>query len=117
MNLNELKNIDLKNIDVKDLLEKLKNSDLIKDKKFLTKFGIYFGSIMLFLIVYYAFINPKVEAQKQRIDFMLQNEKQTEVLKQEIILLKAKIKKVQPEYDKKVNFFIVKKKLKVFIKI
>ena len=33
----------LKNIDVKDLLEKLKNSELIKDKKFLTKFGIYFG--------------------------------------------------------------------------
>ena len=105
MNLNELKNIDLKNIDVKDLLEKLKNSELIKDKKFLTKFGIYFGSIMLFLIVYYAFINPKVEAQKQRINIMLQNEKQTEVLKQEIILLKAKIKKIQPEYDKKSKLF------------
>ena len=105
MNLNELKNIDLKNIDVKDLLEKLKNSELIKDKKFLTKFGIYFGSIMLFLIAYYAFINPKVEAQKQRINLMLQNEKQTEVLKQEIILLKAKIKKIQPEYDKKSKLF------------
>ena len=105
MNLNELKNIDLKNIDVKDLLEKLKNSELIKDKKFLTKFGIYFGSIMIFLIVYYAFINPKVEAQKQRINIMLQNEKQTEVLKQEIILLKAKIKKIQPEYDKKSKLF------------
>ena len=105
MNLNELKNIDLKNIDIKDLLEKIKNSELIKDKKFLTKFGIYFGSIMLFLIVYYAFINPKVEAQKQRINIMLQNEKQTEVLKQEIILLKAKIKKIQPEYDKKSKLF------------
>ena len=44
MNLSELKNIDLKNIDVKDLVEKLKNNDLLKDKKFLTKFGIYFGS-------------------------------------------------------------------------
>ena len=105
MNLNELKNIDLKNIDIKDLLEKIKNSELIKDKKFLTKFGIYFGSIMLFLIAYYAFINPKVEAQKQRINLMLQNEKQTEVLKQEIILLKAKIKKTQPEYDKKSKLF------------
>ena len=34
MNLSELKNIDLKNIDVKDLIEKLKNNDLLKDKKF-----------------------------------------------------------------------------------
>ena len=38
MNLSELKNIDLKNIDLKDLVEKLKNNDLLKDKKFLTKF-------------------------------------------------------------------------------
>ena len=84
MNLSELKNIDLKNIDVKDLVEKLKNSDLLKDKKFLTKFGIYFGSIMLFFIIYYAFVNPKVETQKQRINTMLQNEQQTANFKQEI---------------------------------
>ena len=59
MNLSELKNIDLKNLDLKDLLEKVKNSELLKDKKFLTKFSIYFVSIMLFFIIYYAFINPK----------------------------------------------------------
>ena len=95
----------LKNLDVKDLVEKLKNSDLLKDKKFLTKFGIYFGSIMLFLIIYYVFINPKVEAQKERIEIMLQKEQQTQVLKQEINLLKSKIKKIQPEYDKKSKLF------------
>ena len=105
MNLNELKNLDLKNIDIKDLFEKLKNSELFKDKKMLTKFGIYFGSIMVFLIAYYAFINPKVNAQKDRINTMIQNEKQTGVLKQEIILLKAKMKKIQPEYDKKSKLF------------
>ena len=105
MNLSELKNIDLKNIDVKDLIEKLKNSDLLKDKKFLTKFGLYFGSIVLFLIIYYAFISPKVDAQKQRINLMLQNEKQTVVFKQEIIGLKAKVEKLQPEYDKKSKLF------------
>ena len=54
MNLSELKNIDLKNLDIKDLLEKVKNSELLKDRKFLTKFGIYFSSILLFLIIYYA---------------------------------------------------------------
>ena len=105
MNLSELKNIDLKNIDVKDLIEKLKNSDLLKDKKFLTKFGIYFGSIMLFFIIYYAFISPKVDAQKLRINVMLQNEQQTAVFKQEIIGIKANIEKLQPEYDKKSKLF------------
>ncbi len=105
MNLSELKNIDLKNIDIKDLLEKFKNSDLLKDKKFLTKFGIYFGSIMLFLIIYYALINPKVEAQKQRIAIMLKNENKTITLKKEIIGLKANIEKLQPEYEKKSKLF------------
>ena len=105
MNLSELKNIDLKNIDVKDLIEKLKNNDLFKDKKFLTKFGIYFGSIMLFFIIYYAFISPKVDAQKLRINLMLQNEQQTAVFKQEIIGIKANIEKLQPEYDKKSKLF------------
>ena len=105
MNLSELKNIDLKNLDIKDLLGKVKNSELLKDKKFLTKFGIYFGSILLFLIIYYAFINPKVEAQKQRINVMLQNEEQTRVFKGEITGLKAKIKKLQPDYDKKSKLF------------
>ena len=111
MNLNELKNLDLKNIDVKELLEKLKNSELFKDKKLLTKFGIYFGSILVFLIIYYAFINPKVNAQKERINLMIQNENQINVLKQEIILLKAKIKKIQPEYDKKSKLFHSKKEV------
>ena len=105
MNLSELKNIDLKNIDVKDLIEKLKNSDILKDKKFLTKFGFYFVSIVLFLVIYYAFISPKVETQKQRINLMLQNEKQTVVFKQEIVGLKAKVEKLQPEYDKKSKLF------------
>tara|TARA_B100001121_G_scaffold300121_1_gene309638 strand:- start:406 stop:1044 length:639 start_codon:yes stop_codon:yes gene_type:complete len=105
MNLSELKNIDLKNIDVKDLIEKLKNNDLLKDKKFLTKFGIYFGSIMLFFIIYYAFISPKVDAQKLRINVMLKNEQQTAVFKQEIIGIKANIEKLQPEYDKKSKLF------------
>ncbi len=105
MNLSELKNIDLKNIDVKDLIEKLKNSDILKDKKFLTKFGLYFVSILLFLVIYYAFISPKVETQKQRINLMLQNEKQTVVFKQEIVGLKAKVEKLQPEYDKKSKLF------------
>ena len=105
MNLDDLKNIDLKNIDVKELVKKIKDSEYLKDKKFLTKFGIYFGSILLFLIIYYAFVNPKVQFQKERINIMLENEKQITVLGENIIKLKNRIKEIQPEYDKKSKLF------------
>ena len=105
MNLDDLKKIDLKNIDVKELVQKFKNSEYLKDKKFLTKFGIYFGSILLFLIIYYAFVNPKVQFQKERINIMLENEKQITVLGENIIKLNNRIKEIQPEYDKKSKLF------------
>ena len=105
MNLDDLKNIDLKNIDVKELVKKIKDSEYLKDKKFLTKFGIYFGSILLFLIIYYAFVNPKVKFQKERINIMLENEKQITVLGENIIKLNNRIKEIQPEYDKKSKLF------------
>ena len=105
MNLDDLKNIDLKNIDIKELVQKLKDSEYLKDKKFLTKFGIYFGSILLFLIIYYAFVNPKVKFQKERINIMLENEKQITVLGENIVKLNNRIKEIQPEYDKKSKLF------------
>ena len=105
MNLDDLKNIDLKNIDVKELVQKFKDSEYLKDKKFLTKFGIYFGSILLFLIIYYAFVNPKVQFQKERINIMLENEKQITVLGENIVKLNNRIKEIQPEYDKKSKLF------------
>ena len=105
MNLDNLKNIDLKNIDIKELIQKLKESQYLKDKKFLTKFGIYFGSILLFLIIYYAFINPKVNFQKERINIMLENEKQITVLSENMIKLNNRIKEIQPEYDEKSKLF------------
>ena len=105
MNLDNLKNIDLKNIDVKELIQKFKDSEYLKDKKFLTKFGIYFGSILLFLIIYYAFVNPKVQFQKERINVMLENEKQITVLGENIVKLKNRIKEIQPEYDEKSKLF------------
>jgi len=105
MNLDNLKNIDLKNIDIKDLIQKLKESQYLKDKKFLTKFGIYFGSILLFLIIYYAFVNPKVQFQKERINIMLENEKQITVLSENMIKLNNRIKEIQPEYDEKSKLF------------
>ena len=105
MNLDNLKNIDLKNIDIKELFQKFKESEYLKDKKFLTKFGIYFGSILLFLIIYYAFVNPKVQLQKQRIITMQENEKQINVLGENILKLKKRVKEIQPEYEKNSKLF------------
>ena len=95
----------LKNIDIKELLQKFKQSEYLKDKKFLTKFGIYSGSILLFLIIYYVFVNPKVQYQKERINIMKENEKQIIVLGENIVKLKTRIKEIQPEYDKKSKLF------------
>ena len=56
----------LKDMDVKDLLSKLKDSQAIfSDKKMLTKFGIIFGAIVIFLIIYYLYINPTFQDQKE----------------------------------------------------
>ena len=52
--------IDLKNINVSDIKEKLKAID----KKTLIKFGIGFGAIVIFLIGYYAILNPIVKKKK-----------------------------------------------------
>ena len=42
----------LKDMDVKDLLAKFKGSQVIfTDKKMLSKFGIIFGSVIIFLIL------------------------------------------------------------------
>ena len=50
--------MDLNNINISDLKEKLLQ---FADKKTLIKFGIGFGSIILFLIIYYAILNPIVK--------------------------------------------------------
>ncbi len=86
MDLNELKNLDFQNLKAKVLQ--------IADKKTLIKVGISFGSVVLFLIIYYAILNPIVNAKKLRLDEM--NKKQEEVNKfiAEINGMKKKITKL-----------------------
>ena len=50
--------MDLKNMNMSDLKGKLATVD----KKTLIKFGIGFGGIILFLIIYYAILNPMVSS-------------------------------------------------------
>ena len=80
----------LKDMDVKDLLSKLKDSQAIfSDKKMLTKFGIIFGAIVIFLIIYYFYFNPMFQKQKEQIEEMKHNETETNRMIEEEANLKA----------------------------
>ena len=91
----DLKNIDLKNIKIDDLVSKIKTIE----KKVLIKIGIGVGSVVVFLIIYYAILSPIVEKKKIQLDDM--NVKKTEITKfnNDIVSIKKKIKKVKPEYE------------------
>ena len=54
--------MDLKNMTMDDLKQKL----AAVDKKTLIKFGSGFGAIILFLIIYYAILNPMVKERKAK---------------------------------------------------
>ena len=60
-------NIDLKNLNIEDLKEQILK---FADKKTLIKIGIGFGGLIIFLIIYYAVINPIVEKKKVQIEDM-----------------------------------------------
>ena len=91
----DLKNIDLKNIKIDDLVSKIKTIE----KKVLIKIGIGVGSVVVFLIIYYAILSPIVEKKKIQLEDM--NVKKTEITKfnNDIVSIKKKIKKVKPEYE------------------
>jgi len=91
----DLKSIDLKNIS----LESIKSKLLAIDKKTIIKFGISFGAIVLFLIIYYAILNPIVNKKKAQLDDMLSKKEEIAKFNQQIKKNKSKIKKIRPEYE------------------
>ena len=96
----------LKDMDVKDLLSKLKDSQAIfSDKKMLTKFGIIFGAIVIFLIIYYFYFNPMFQKQKEQIDEMKHNETETNRMIEEEANLKAEIENLEPEFNENTSLF------------
>ena len=98
-------NIDLKNLNMSDIKDQITK---LADKKTLTKIGIIVGAVVLFLIIYYAILNPMVKSRKAKLDDM--NLKKQEIVKfnNEINAMKAKIKKLKPEYDKYSSLFHTK---------
>ena len=101
----------LKNLDVKDLVSKLKGADLLNNKKLLIKFGIGFGSIIIFLIVYYAFVSPILNNQKEKIAIMKENKLKIEEFTNNIVILKNTIKEIEPEFKKNSKLFHSKKEV------
>ena len=96
-------NIDLKNLNMDDIKSQV--TKLLADKKTLTKIGIIFGAVVLFLIIYYAILNPMVDKRKAKLDDMNKKKQETEQSINEINSMKARIKKLKPEYDKYSSLF------------
>ena len=80
--------MDLKNITVEDLKAKLQGVD----KKTYIKFGIGFGAIVLFLIIYYAVLNPIKKKKKAQHDDKILKENEILAMNNEIITNLPKFK-------------------------
>tara|TARA_B100000925_G_scaffold40715_1_gene26550 strand:+ start:552 stop:1193 length:642 start_codon:yes stop_codon:yes gene_type:complete len=94
--------MDLKNITMSDLKAKFSGA---ADKKTLIKFGIGFGAIIIFLIIYYAILNPMVKERKAKYEDKLLKENEISQFENEILQFKARIKKLKPEFEESSTLF------------
>ena len=95
-------NIDLKNLNVEDIKAKIIQ---FADKKTLIKVGISAGAIILFLVIYYAILNPIVNKKKIQLDNLNKMKEETSKYVAEIKSKKSRIKKLTPEYEKYSTLF------------
>ncbi len=91
MDLNELKNLNMDDLKAKVMA--------FADKKTLIKIGISLGSIVVFLIIYYAILNPIVNKKKAKISDMKAKQAEIVQFKDSIVKAKKKIKKIKPKYE------------------
>ena len=91
MDLNELKNLNMDDLKAKVMA--------FADKKTLIKIGISLGSIIVFLIIYYAILNPIVNKKKAKISDMKAKQAEIVQFKGSIVKAKKKIKKIKPKYE------------------
>ena len=93
--------MDLKNMTMDDLKQKFSTID----KKTLIKFGIGFGAIILFLIIYYVILNPMVKERKAKYQDKIQKEQEIVDFENNIISLKKTIKKMKPKFEETSTLF------------
>ena len=98
-------NLDLKNLNIQDLKAKIIQ---FADKKTLIKVGISAGAIILFLVIYYAILNPIVNKKKIQLDNLNKMKEETSKYVAEIKSKKSRIKKLTPEYEKYSTLFHTK---------
>ena len=94
--------MDLKNIkfDLKDInIESIKSKIQSIDKKILIKFGIGFSSVVVFLIIFYAVLNPIVNKKKIQLEDMQKKQAEIKKMNKSISNSKSKIKKLTPQYE------------------
>ena len=94
--------MDLKNLKLEDIKDSLLK---LVDKKTLIKIGISAGSIIVFLIIYYAILNPIVDKKKAQLTTMIEKQEETAKFISEIKSKKKKIKKLTPQYEKYSTLF------------
>ena len=94
--------MDLKNLKLEDIKDSILK---LADKKTLIKIGISAGSIIVFLIIYYAILNPIVNKKKAQLTTMLEKQEETAKFISEIKSKKRKIKKLTPQYEKYSTLF------------
>ena len=87
--------MDLKNLKIEDLKPLIMQ---YADKKTLIKIGISAGSIIFFLIIYYAILNPIVNKKKLQLTKMNTMITETTEFENNIATVKAKIKQLTPKY-------------------
>ena len=93
--------MDLNNITMESLKEKF----AAFDKKTLIKFGIGFGAIILFIIIYYAILNPMVKEKTAKYDDKILKQQEIQKFENDIITIKARIKKLEPIVAKNSRLF------------
>ena len=98
--------MDLKNIDLKDInLEDIKAKFAAIEKKTLIKYGVGFGAVLIFLIVYYSILNPIVNNKKENFKDKLLKQDEINLMNTEIATYKKTIKKKQPEFNNSSKLF------------
>jgi len=99
--------MDLNNIKLDDIKEKLLNIE----KKTLIQYGSVVGAVILFLIIYYAILNPIVANKRTQLDDMNLKKQEITKFENDLISIKKKIKKIKPIYEKNSSLFHSKKEV------
>ena len=95
-------NIDLKNLKIEDIKAQILK---FSDKKTLIKIGVGVGSVIFFIIIYYAILNPIVNKKKVQLNDMNKKKQETAKFIKEIKSKQNKIKKLKPNYEKYSTLF------------